>query len=128
MQQETQSLPKIGRSKQHQLEDGSPRAIKAVRIRYKATEVVLLEVDTSDGIKMLSTKVLFGSEPEDWIDHFMQIRKGVVAKSISWPNELLDGMFGKRSHAGINHPKHQGAEAWIIRFHSRNFSTSKCLN
>ncbi|GIA21354.1 transposase [Vibrio cholerae] len=126
LQQETQSLPKVGRSKQHQLEDGSPRAIKAVRIRYKATEVVLLEVDTSDGIKMLSTKVLFGTKPEGWIDHFMQIRKGVVAKSISWPNELLDNLFGERNHFGINHPKHQGAEAgniplesiesWALRF------------
>lgn len=61
----------------------SPRAIKAVRIRYKATEAVLLEVDTSDGIKMLSTKVLFGSELQDWIDQFLQIRKGVVEKSIN---------------------------------------------
>jgi hypothetical protein len=126
LQQETQSLPKVGRSKQHQLEDGSPRAIKAVRIRCKATEIVLLEVDTSDGIKMLSTKVLFGTIPEDWIDHFMQIRKGVVAKSISWPNELLDSLFGEHNHFGINHPKHQGAEAgniplesiesWALRF------------
>lgn len=57
--------------------------LKAVRIRYKATEAVLLEVDTSDGIKMLSTKVLFGSELQDWIDQFLQIRKGVVAKSIN---------------------------------------------
>lgn len=118
LQQETQSLPKVGRSKQHQLVDGSPRAIKAVWIRYKATEVVLLEVDTSDGIKMLSTKVLFGSEPQDWIDHFLQIRKGVVAKSISWPNELLDSLFGERNHIGTNHPKHQGAEAGNIPLES----------
>ncbi|WP_199227881.1 Tn7-like element transposition protein TnsE [Pantoea sp. PNA 03-3] len=104
----------------------SPRAIKAVRTRYKATEAVLLEVDTSDGIKMLSTKVLFGSELQDWIDQFLQIRKGVVAKSISWPNELLDCLFGELNHIGINHPKHQGAEAgniplesiesWALRF------------
>jgi len=32
---------------------------------------------------MLSTKVLFGSELQDWIDQFLQIRKGVVAKSIN---------------------------------------------
>ncbi|ENM3915507.1 transposase, partial [Vibrio cholerae] len=78
------------------------------------TDVVLLEVDTSDGIKMLSTKVIFGSDARDWIEHFTLIRKGVVAKSISWPNELLDGLFGENCHIGINHPKHQGAEAGNI--------------
>ena len=78
------------------------------------TDVVLLEVDTSDGIKMLSTKVIFGSDVRDWIEHFTLIRKGVVAKSISWPNELLDGLFGEKCHIGINHPKHQGAEAGNI--------------
>ncbi|MBP7662780.1 MAG: hypothetical protein KA770_02815 [Shewanella sp.] len=76
------SLPKVGRSKQHQLQNGSPWAVKAVRIRYKASEAILLEVDTSDGIKMLSTKVIFGL------------------------NEVLDGLFGERNHIGINHPKH----------------------
>ena len=59
---------------------------------------------------MLSTKVIFGSDARDWIEHFTLIRKGVVAKSISWPNELLDGLFGENNHIGINHPKHQGAE------------------
>ncbi|WP_261730766.1 Tn7-like element transposition protein TnsE [Shewanella xiamenensis] len=114
LQQETQSLPKVGRSKQHLLENGSSRAIKAVRIRYKVAEAVLLEVDTSDGIKMLSTKVIFGSDEQDWIENFIQIRKGVVAKSIAWPNDLLNDLFGENNHMGINHPKHQGAEAGNI--------------
>ena len=124
--QETLPLPKVGRSKQHQLENGSPRAIKAARIKYKNTEVVLLEVDTSDGIKMLSTKLIFTANQQDWIEYFSQIRKGVVAKSIAWPNDLFDELFGERNHLGINHPKHQGSEAgnlpiesiesWAFRF------------
>ncbi|MCR4534549.1 Tn7-like element transposition protein TnsE [Shewanella xiamenensis] len=114
LQQETQSLPKVGRSKQHLLENGSSRAIKAVRIRHKVAEAVLLEVDTSDGIKMLSTKVIFGLYEQDWIENFIQIRKGVVAKSIAWPNDLLNDLFGESNHMGINHPKHQGAEAGNI--------------
>ena len=114
LHEETLPLPKVGRSKQHLLENGTQRAIKAVRLRYMQTDVVLLEVDTSDGIKMLSTKVIFGSDARDWIEHFTLIRKGVVAKSISWPNELLDGLFGENCHIGINHPKHQGAEAGNI--------------
>ncbi len=114
LHEETLPLPKVGRSKQHLLENGSQRAIKAVRLRYKLIDAVLLEVDTSDGIKMLSTKVIFGSDARDWIEHFTLIRKGIVAKSISWPNELLDELFGENRHIGINHPKHQGAEAGNI--------------
>ncbi len=126
IQQETLSLPKVGRRKQHQLENGSPRAIRAVRVRYENNEAVLLEIDTSDGIKMLSTKVIFRSDERDWIEHFTQIRKCIVVKSLAWPNELLDSLFGELSHVGINHPKHQGAEAgnipvgsidgWALRF------------
>lgn len=89
---------------------GSPRAIKAVRLRHKSVEVVLLEVDTSDGIKMLSTKMIFGVDDRDWAKQFAQIRKGVVSQSISWPNKLLDDLFDEHNHVGINHPKHQGAE------------------
>ncbi len=124
--QETLPLPKVGRSKQHQLENGTPRAIKAARIQFKNTEFVLLEVDTSDGIKMLSTKLIFTPTQYDWIENFLQIRKGVVTKSIAWPNDLLDELFGERNHLGINHPKHQGSEAgnlplesiesWALRF------------
>jgi len=124
--QETLPLPKVGRSKQHQLENGTPRAMKAARIQYKNTEVMLLEVDTSDGIKMLSTKLIFMKTQHDWIEHFSLIRKGVVAKSIAWPNDLLDELFSERNHLGINHPKHQGSEAgnlpiesiesWALRF------------
>ena len=126
LQQETLPLPKVGRSKQHQLENGSPRAIRAVRVRYQSNEAVLLEVDTSDGIKMLSTKMIFRSDERDWIEHFTQIRRGVVSKSISWPNDLLDTLFGEQNHVGIHHPKHQGAvvgnipvesiEGWALRF------------
>ena len=114
LKQETLPLSKVGRSKQHLLENGSARAIKAVRLKRKTTEAVLLEVDTSDGIKMLSTKVIYDSNASDWIDHFSQIRKGVVANSISWPNDVFDRIFGKNQHLGVHHPKHQGSQAGNI--------------
>ncbi len=75
---------------------------------------------------MGNQEMIFRSDERDWIEHFTQIRKGIVAKSIAWPNELLDSLFGELSHVGINHPKHQGAEAgnipvesiegWALRF------------
>ncbi|MDO8653184.1 MAG: Tn7-like element transposition protein TnsE [Undibacterium sp.] len=88
LKQETLSLSKVGCSKQHLLADGSARAIKAVRLMRKSTEAVLLVVDTSDGIKLLSTKVIYDSNTSDWIDHFSPVRKGVVANS-GYPVDVL---------------------------------------
>lgn len=77
---------------------------------------------------MLSTKVIFGSDKQDWIQHFIQIRKGVVAKSIAWPNDLLNDLFGENNHMGINHPKHQGAEAGNILVESIESWASRLIN
>lgn len=114
LKQETLPLTKVGKSKQHLLANGSARAIKAVRLKRKTNEVVLLEVDTSDGIKMLSTKVIYDSDVADWVEQFTQIRKGVVANSISWPNDIFDKAFGQNKHIGVHHPKHQGSQAGNI--------------
>lgn len=108
------SLTKIGKSKQHLLANGSARAIKAVRLKRKTKEIILLEVDTSDGIKMLSTKVVYGSDAADWVEQFTQIRKGVIANSISWSNDVFDNAFGQSKHIGVHHPKHQESQAGNI--------------
>lgn len=114
LRQETIPLPKVGRSQQQQLKDGTPRVIKSVWLRRRHQYFVLLEVDTSDGVKMLSTKMLFDVDLAEWEKDFLYIRRGVVSNSLSWPNDLLDKLFGKKGHRGINHPKHQGVEVGNI--------------
>ncbi|WP_258553920.1 Tn7-like element transposition protein TnsE [Oligella ureolytica] len=106
--EETLVLPKVGRSRLHLCKDGSPRVIKAVGLRRNGSEFVLLEVDTSDGVKMLSTKVLIGVDGETWRSDFERIRRGVVKSSLNWPNGLFDQLYGKERYRGVNHPNGLG--------------------
>lgn len=112
--EETLVLPKVGRSRLHLCKDGSPRVIKAVGLQRNGSEFVLLEVDASDGVKMLSTKVLTGVERETWRSDFERIRSGVVKGSLNWPNSLFDRLYGKEGHRGVNHPKGLG-ELEVLR-------------
>ncbi len=106
--EETLVLPKVGRSRLHLCKDGSPRVIKAVGVQRNGSEFVLLEVDASDGVKMLSTKVLSGVDSETWRNDFEKIRRGVVKSSLNWPNSLFDQLYGQDGHRGVNHPKGLG--------------------
>uniref|UniRef100_UPI00402B05A4 TnsE, Tn7 transposition protein n=1 Tax=Thiopseudomonas alkaliphila TaxID=1697053 RepID=UPI00402B05A4 len=103
--EETLVLPKVGRSRLHLCKDGSPRVIKAVGVWRNASEFILLEVDASDGVKMLSTKVLIGVNRETWQSDFERIRRGIVRNSLNWPNGLLYQLYGKEGNRGVNHPK-----------------------
>lgn len=105
LHEETLGLPKVGRSKLQLLRDGSPRVIKAVWLRRHGRELVLLEVDSSDNVKMLSTKVLQGVDRDLWNDEFRRIRRGIMVGSLSWPNGILDRLYGCDRHKGVNHPK-----------------------
>lgn len=106
--EETLVLPKVGRSRLHLCKDGSPRVIKAVGLRRNGSEFVLLEVDASDGVKMLSTKVLTGVDREAWQSDVERIRRGVVRASLNWPNGLFEQLYGIVGHRGVNHPKGLG--------------------
>lgn len=57
---------------------------------------------------MLSTKVLSGVDSETWRSDFERIRREVVKSSLNWPNGLLDKLYGKEGHIGVNHPKGLG--------------------
>ena len=102
--EETLVLPKVGRSRLHLCKDGSPRVIKAVGLRCNGGDFVLLEVDASDGVKMLSTKVLTGVDREKWQSDFERVRREVVKGSLNWPNGLFDQLYGKDGYRGVNHP------------------------
>ncbi len=111
----TIELPQVGRSRKHLLANGLQRAIKSIKIETKIVTVRLLEIDTSDGEKMISTKILYGAGDKDWLEDFKAIREGIVSKGrLSWPTKLLDDLYGEKGHKGTNHPQHQGAQAGNI--------------
>jgi len=116
--QEICSLQRVGKSKLHRLSDTTPRVIKTIHLNVRGKVIILLEVDTSDGLKMVSTRLVKVFNHSSWEKHFSLIRKGIVENSISWPIKLFDGIFGKKNHIGIHHPKHQGADAGNIPLES----------
>ena len=107
-------LPKVGRSRKHLLANGLQRVIQYVKIKTTNVTVRLLEIDTSDGEKMISTKILYGAGDKDWLENFKSIREGVISKRLSWPTALLDDLYGEKGHKGTNHPQHQGSQAGNI--------------
>src|SRR5699024_12733816 len=92
----------------HLCKNCSPSVIKSVEVKRTGSEFVLLEVDASDGVKMLSTKVLSGVDSETWRNEFEKIRRGVIKSSLNWPNSLFDQLYGQDGHRGVNHPKGLG--------------------
>ena len=98
-------LLKVGRSRLHMCKNDSPRVVKAVGLRCNGSEIVLLELDVSDGVKMLSTKILSGIDKETWQSDFERIRRRIVKNSLNWPNDLFDQLYGVNGHREVNHPK-----------------------
>ena len=100
----TYELPNSGRSNKHLLKSGDPRMICCVTVVRRGTRFKILEIDTSDGLRMLSTRVVMGVDDKHWKDNYSSLRHRIVATSLSWPIAYLNQVFGKDRHVGIAHP------------------------
>ncbi|WP_026960498.1 MULTISPECIES: Tn7-like element transposition protein TnsE [Aliagarivorans] len=121
-------LPKVPRCKKHLLQnDSNPRCIAIVRVQLNGKSYLLMEVDTSDAAKPLSTKLIEDNGQgftQEQLDKLMEL---VLKGSLRWPSKYLDKVFGKHSHQSIPHPKSslQGAllkediERWAERVEGR---------
>jgi len=118
-------LPKLPRCKKHLLvTDGSPRCLSVSYIKTDNSSYYVLEVDTSDTNKPLSTKVIESSRIEDFKWAIENIERELLKCSLSWPKDFIDRLVGARNHFWISHQKsdHNGAlliediEVWASRF------------
>lgn len=100
----THELPRVGRSKCHEIAEGQPRVIRYVLLMRERRASYLLEVDTTGLTKRLSTRCIKKLHTIDWDNEFSEIKKGVVQKSLSWPVKAMDELFGAENHEGIHHP------------------------
>ena len=100
----TNELPSTGRSKKHLLKTGTPRTICCVTVVRKGTLFKILEIDTSDGIKMISTRVVMVADDEHWNDNYRSLKQRIIASYLTWPISYLDEVFGEDRHVGIIHP------------------------
>ncbi len=99
-------LPKVGRCKKHLLSTtGEARSIAVIGLRVGGKIVHLLEVDTSDADKAISTQVLVVKELKRWEANIEVLKRELIQDSLNWPKKLLDDLCGKERHCGVNHPQ-----------------------
>lgn len=122
-------LPRLSRCTKHLLStDQSPRCIAVIDIIAKGKRFHILEVDTSDAAKSISTQILKLPNQDDWEDQLVQIERELLRKSLNWPTHLFRRFCGVKNYYGVPHPKtpdgNKGSippdsiEHWAARFFS----------
>ena len=97
-------LPNIQGYSKHVKTDGNPRCIAEISFQYHGQNVVILEVDTSDNKKPLSTRVLSLKDMKQWnhIDR-EKILELVITQCLRWPKGVFKQVCSKNST--LNHPR-----------------------
>ncbi len=122
-------LPDLPRCKKHILAtDGNPRCLAVVKIEVSGKSFQVLEVDTSDADKPLSTRLMSLNSPSTWELDLVELERQLLKGSLRWLNKFLDTLCGKGNHHGIPHPKSKSkfrgaldpasVEGWAERFYS----------
>jgi hypothetical protein len=76
--EQVRQLPRLARCKKHLLADESPRCISIIEILVEGTTFHILEVDTSDAMKSLSTQILFLNSPDLWTKQLGDIERALI--------------------------------------------------
>jgi len=108
-------LPKLKRCKKHLLStDGSPRHMAVIELEVQNKLVHLLEVDTSDADKALSTQVLSVRNQCNWDIDLINVEKELVKTSLCWPQTLLTEICGKKKYQGVPHPHSPSSHRGVL--------------
>ncbi|MEQ1543656.1 Tn7-like element transposition protein TnsE [Methyloglobulus sp.] len=108
-------LPKLPRCNMHLLKtEDSPRCIATANIQYKSQSVHLLEVDTSDAAKSLSTLLIVVKEPRMWPLQLEELEMQLVKRSLRWPSRYLNKISLDKKHQGIPHPRTSSANKGLL--------------
>ncbi|CAD7559999.1 TPA: transposase [Aeromonas hydrophila] len=87
---EVKPLPQVPRCSYHMMDENTPRCYLMARFRLEdGWERYLLEIDTSDNRKRLSTRIMGfreGGEARQYID---KILKEMVKASLRWPSTMV---------------------------------------
>lgn len=97
-------LQKVGRSRLHRTLDGNKRCIVEIRLCVNNYWYVILEIDTSDNAKSLSTLIIQVHDLNKWNNHLEELSKKIVKNSLRWPSVERLQNFG--IPCTLNHPKH----------------------
>lgn len=99
-------LPVLKGYSKHLLSDGNPRCLSYRVLNYESRNYALLEVDTSDINKGLSTLLLKQPRPDfAWQAILVELEQRLIKKSLRWPTTYLDetfpGAYKRISHHGM---------------------------
>lgn len=109
-------LPAIGKCKKHLLAtDGNPRCLSVAYVSVGKNSYYLLEVDTSDASKALSTKVIHADKLGDIRMHLRELEIRLLKCSLSWPKEYLVELVGEDYHFGVPHQKSDRSGSLTIK-------------
>lgn len=97
-------LPNIQGHSKHIKTDGNARCVAEVSFQYNGQNIVILEVDTSDNKKPLSTRVLSLKDVNQWnrTDR-AKVLELVVTQCLRWPKGIFKNISSKNST--LNHPR-----------------------
>lgn len=115
-------LPALKGFSKHLKNDGNPRCITEVRFALKQKRYVVLEVDTSDNLKALSTQVLCVEDLGQWVIDFKDIQELLITKSLLWPRKRLEKV-SLNNHWQLNHPRMDQKNQQISASELENWAT-----
>lgn len=96
-------LPAVGRSRLHRTMDGNRRSLLEVRVKTDTSQFVILEIDTTDNSKPLSTLIIKINDLDYWDDYMDEFLSLVVKRSLRWPKASYLEKFG--DVYTMNHPQ-----------------------
>jgi hypothetical protein len=101
--EELRFLPAIGRSRLHRTIDGNKRSLLEVKVKTDKSQFVVLEIDTTDNSKPISTLIIKINNLDYWDDHMDELLILVVKRSLRWPKTSYLKKFG--TVQTLNHPQ-----------------------
>lgn len=101
--EELHFLPAVGRSRLHRTIDGNKRSLLEVRVKTDSSQFVILEIDTSDNSKPVSTLVIKINDIDYWDTQINELLRSIVKRSLRWPKAISLKKIGEVSK--LNHPQ-----------------------
>lgn len=97
-------LPNIQGHSKHIKTDGNPRCVAEISFQFNGQNIVILEVDTSDNKKPLSTRILSLKNLNQWNQaDRAKVLELVVTQCLRWPKGIFKNICYKNST--LNHPR-----------------------
>lgn len=110
-----QKLPKLPKCKKHLIPStGDPRMWALIELNLNGMTFILMEVDTSDQAKALSSYLIQLKIPSDWCNQQNEIAKRLVQKSLTWPKGYITKISVPEAALIVKHPSSKTAAKGVI--------------